>query len=126
LYEKLPTNTTDTVWHWDPGSGRWNADPRITEKMEKVESFEVIVQPTPEHPAHVEVVRKDVAVGLWTTTLHSGMLSLADKRQRIERLNEVLRAVKVAIRSANDAEVVGVNVAEGLLRYIDTGTLIWE
>lgn len=121
VYAAIPTNDPSESWWWDDSIGKWVSPERITYAGRKVTRPLVLYEATREHPAQVTTYNEDIRVGEWKTRIFSGMLSPEDKRARLERLDELLQAVKKARQRANDCEVVEISVAERIFAYINEG-----
>ena len=72
-----------------------------TKKMNKVLT---LAPPTDKHPAQVQVVVEDVAVGDIQTLEWSGLITTAAKGEMLSRVEMFTRAVKKARSRANEAE----------------------
>lgn len=119
VYAEIPTNDPSERWRWDEQNGQYVSEPRITYKTKKVPRSFIAHEATKEHPAQVQVWQEDERVGTWKTTIFSGMLTPADKQARLERLDNLARAVKKARQRANDAEAADRKIAETLFKYIN-------
>lgn len=121
VYAAIPTNDPSENWEWNKQTEWFQAEPRVTYKAKKTPHAFVAYEATPEHPAQVEVFTEDARVGTWTTTIRSGSLTPSDKREKLERLDDLLRAVKTARQRANAVAVTRVFVSETLFDYINKG-----
>ena len=75
---------------------------------------------TKEHPAQVESITTDVAIGKITVNNWSGMLSPAQKSILLGKIDTLIRAVKKARQRANTTEVVKVNIGDKLFDFINS------
>jgi len=119
VYAAIPTNDPTESWQWDEQKGCFVSRPRTTYKTKKMMRSHVAHEATPEHPAQVQTYTEDVRIGAWETIIHSGMLTPTDKRLRLERIDELLRAVKQARQRANNIDVVSVHVGQTIFDYIN-------
>ena len=119
VYAAIPTNDPSESWEWNEQTEWYQAEPRTTYKTKKTPHAFVAYEATPEHPAQVEVFTEDSRVGTWTTTIRSGSLAPSDKREKLERLDNLLRAVKSARQRANTAPISAVYVAKTMFDYIN-------
>jgi hypothetical protein len=103
---KLPTLSQDTTWTKDEGVGLYRSEPVETIKTKKVEDFKTVAAATVQHPAQVVKVTEDVTVGTWKNTHFSGAIPADRKKQLLERVEKIQRAVKEAREEANQTEVV--------------------
>jgi hypothetical protein len=100
----LPVLDGSRDWH-DAGHGLSRTDPVETTKGEKVPySFEV-AKPTQYHPGQYQVMTKDEVIGFWSTVTFSGALSQERKQELLDRVAELLNAVKMAREEANSVQV---------------------
>jgi hypothetical protein len=121
VYAAIPANDPAERWTWDEQNENWLSAERITYKTKKVPRAMVAYEATPEHPAQVETYHEDVRVGTWTSVVRSGMLSPRTKRERLERLDNLIREVKKARQRANDIEAATQNFAHAIFDYINNG-----
>ena len=121
FYAAIPTNDTTERWMRDEQNNRWVSSPRITYRTKKVpRSFEAAAA-TKEHPAQVTVFQEDERVGTWEQVIYSGMLSPVDKQKKLERLDQLARAVKQARQRANNTEANSDKVSDTLFGFINGG-----
>ncbi len=115
----IPTNDPLRVWEWDKNENYYRASPDVRHKSQKVTEFPVVHKATDRHPAQIEKVTVDKRVGSWETVVSSGMLSKTDKQDIVNRVNEVLLAVRQARQRANRVEVdPDKTIAEHIFNYI--------
>lgn len=120
-YEAIPTNDPTEVWTFDPSENSYVTGQQTSYRAKKVTKAVVLYEATKEHPAQVQAVNEDVRVGTWTTVKRSGMLSLTQKADMLNRLDQLIRAVKSARQEANDVEIVPLSVAEKIFGFIKSG-----
>lgn len=78
----------------------------VTKTRTKKDARVVVLYPhTAEHPAQVQMISEDVAVGRIVEREWSGLITPAEKGRLIERAEEFTRAVKKARQRANEAIV---------------------
>lgn len=121
VYETIPTLQPGRNWEHDPDQGPhiYRArDDEIRSKTEKQLRFTVMVPATEQHPAQVEKTYVDAPIGTITVRAWSGMISPAEKSEFLERIDNLIRAVKKARQRANTTEAVSVKVADQLFNYI--------
>ena len=80
----------------------------------------VLYPATEQHPAQTQLITEDVPVARVTTQEWSGMITPAEKAEKLERCENLMRAVKAARSRANEVEVdVNANrIAGKLLDYV--------
>jgi hypothetical protein len=118
IYAQIPTLDLKEDWTWDPQNKRYAAKPRQHIKTEKQLRALVLYDATKEHPAQTKDYTQDVRIGVWTTKRFSGALPYAVKMELLERLDTLIRAVKMARQKANDEEVVDIHVAKKIFQYL--------
>jgi hypothetical protein len=118
VYAGVPTLDPAERWEWDEGRSHYISVDRISNITKKVPKVLVLSEATEQHPAQTQPYHEDVKVGTRTTVLHSGMLTPKNKREILDRIDKLLRAVKEARQRANDVEITDVKVAEAIFNYI--------
>ena len=73
---------------------------------------------TVEHPAQVEFFHEDVNIGTWSQTLFSGAIKVDRKKVLMERVKQLLDAVKVAREHANMTDVKVEKTAEKIFDFV--------
>lgn len=117
-YAAIPTNDPTEHWEWDEQLGHYVSNPRVTYKAKKLPKSHVLYEATKEHPAQVEMFTEDVRVGAWTTVVHSGALTPVEKRQLLERIDVLARAVKQARQRANNIDADSAIVSKTIFEFI--------
>lgn len=102
------------------GDGIFRARDDERPRTEKQFDFVVMVQPTDKHPAQVKELMLDKKIGTTVTQEWSSLITVAAKGDMLDRIEELLRAVKKARARANEYEVdVRQNkIGESILRYV--------
>lgn len=118
LYDAIPINNPTERWTWDGQEGHWVSAERTTYKTKKLPKSFIAHEATPDHPAQVQVFTEDQRVGIWTTTIHSGLISPTQKRAILNRIDKLTRAVKRARQRANDIEATNIDVYSAIFDYI--------
>lgn len=118
IYAAIPTTDSSERWQWDKAQGAWVSEPHITYRTNKVPKTHVAYEATKEHPAQIQVYTEDIRIGEWSTVKISGMEAPANKRQLLERVDKLLKAVKQARQRANNATVIDTTVADSIFGYI--------
>jgi hypothetical protein len=80
----------------------------------------VLYDATPVHPAQTQLISEDIPVANVTTQEWSGMITPAEKAEKLERCENLMRAVKAARARANEVEVdtAAHRIAAKLLDYV--------
>lgn len=114
----IPTLDGAEVWDWSKDQGHYVTPARITYSTKKVPKAFVKYEATKEHPAQVETFVEDVRVGEWSTVLMSGAISPVEKVQRMQRVDDLLVAVKQARQRANNIDAESTKVGAQIFEYI--------
>lgn len=118
VIEAIPVLDQTEVWEQEQDSDVWRTSERVTYKTKKVPRNHVKAEATKEHPAQVEMFYEDVRVGIYLSILSSGCVTIAQKKAIIERLDNLLLAVKTARQRANSIEASIVHPASAIFGYI--------
>lgn len=118
LIGNLPQLDPEEEWSFDEAKDCWVTQPSDSVKTKKVPRAFVKAAATPQHPAQVDVVHEDVTAGTWQTVKMSGALPAARTRELSERVDRLLRAVKLARESANSVEVEERKAGDAVLGYL--------
>lgn len=114
----IPTNDLSEAWQFDEQRSAYISRERITYSTKKVSKAQVLYEHTDKHPAQVELITLDERVGTWSTTIQSGMYAPTEKRELLKRVETLLRAVKQARQRANSIDVVDVQIADKLFKFL--------
>lgn len=105
------------------GDDIYKADPAERRLGEKQFRFIVMVPPTDKHPAQVKELMEDVPISISLTQEWSSLLTVGGKGDMLDRVEDVLRAIKKARARANEMEIdVRQNkIGDAVLGYIFSG-----
>ncbi len=117
---KLPTLSTQESWTWDEANGLFRSEPSETLRTKKITKPVVLYEATDKHPAQVKEVSEDIVAGTWKQVLFSGAIPANRKEELMERVDALLKAVKVAREAANSAQVTS-RTADALFDYLLNG-----
>lgn len=123
VYANIPTLPPSVKWKIDKTKGPniWGrVHPEEVFSTEKVIKAQVLYEATKEHPAQVDKIQETVNVAIKKKEVWTGVFSPAHKKEKQERLNKLLIAVKEARQRANMTEVVKVTIGAELFKYIDS------
>ncbi len=126
VYEAIPTLAPGPTWNLDLAA-RGNggvyaaANPDVTFRTKKTIKPITLSPATEHHPAQVQAITEDVPVAKIVTTHKSGMVTSAQKSALLERVDQLLRAVKRARQRANGTEVVKPTIGATLFDFIHSG-----
>lgn len=108
----------------DEGKGIYRARDEEKTRGEKTFKFIVMVPPTDKHPAQVKELMVDSPIGTAITQEWSSLITVAEKGDMLDRVEEVLRAVKRARSLANGQEIDTqlTKIGSSVLGYVFNGT----
>lgn len=115
---KLPVLDIGERWTYDDDAQAYVTAARETTRTKKMMRNHVLAEATDKHPAQVQVYQEDVIVGYWTTRTYSGAIPGAQRAAMVNRVDELLAAVRIAREEANDIEVSDVRCGDALLGYL--------
>ncbi len=120
VYNAIPTLDPAIDWTLDENSGRANfkSGKAKTFRTEKIVEILSMAKATKEHPEQVQPINKDVVVGVYETSKHSGMLTPRDKSELLEKISILISAVKQARQRANMQEVKELKLGETIHKFI--------
>lgn len=122
MYVEIPTLLMSTEWQKSPakGEGVWEAvHPEETFKTAKTMKSMVLYEATDKHPAQIDKWDETINVGKYTKRVWTGMVTPAEKADMLERIDKLIRAVKVARQRANSVEVVKINIGKKIIDFIN-------
>lgn len=73
---------------------------------------------TDKHPAQVSLVAEDVLAGYWNEKKFSGAIPASRKAELIDRVEDLIEAVKFAREKANDTEVTDLKVGDSVFGFL--------
>ncbi len=118
IIKKVPTLDPSERWSFNAEQSVYVTPPVGTTKTKKVPRNHVKAEATDKHPAQVETFTEDVVVGTWNTIKFSTAITVARRRQLLERIEALQEAVKFAREKANSVEAPNVEVGATLFDYI--------
>lgn len=119
VYSAIPTLPDSEVWTFDSGKDSFVSGNRKQIRTAKVAKTIVLYDATKEHPAQVQLVSTDVPAYEVERVVYSGMVTVADKKKRIERIEKLQRAVKQARQRANTVETSENKISDKIFGYIN-------
>ena len=115
---KFPVLDKAEIWKFDETSNSYRSNPKETIRTKRIQKNHIKYEATKEHPAQVEVYGEDVPAGKWTTVRFSGCVSSKDKKEILNRVSELDKAIKIAREEANGSEITKSNIGTRILDYI--------
>lgn len=116
--QAFPTLDPAEEWTYDKNTGVYRSKPSETTRTRKTVKPILLAEATKEHKAQVDTITVDEVVGTWTTVKFSGAVAEDRRRQILDRLDDVSRAVKYAREEANSIEVVDIKIGDPLFEYL--------
>jgi len=107
LFKDIPTFDPIRMWSPDPAADKPNvlrAEPVVTLRKQRTRKYNVMVEPTKEHPAQIDIVEVDEPVGEIRAYDWTGMLSPGKKAALLSTIDDLIEAVKTARARANSVE----------------------
>lgn len=115
----LPVLDDGETWTLDENSGLYNTDAIKTHRTRKAQRPIVLYPHSPEHPAQTQLVTEDILAGYWNQVKQSGAIPRTTKQEYAEKVDKLLRSVKIARESANiQDEVKSPEVGKAIFDYI--------
>lgn len=119
--DKMPVLDAGKAWKEDAASALYVTEPTRTARHKKVPRVLLKVEASEHHPAQAEVVHDDVLVGYWSNISTSGAFPETRRRQLLERIDLLRKAVKEAREEANSAKVDLITVGSAITNWILKG-----
>ena len=120
--DKMPTLDDNREWVADPNSRLYKTEKVTTHKTKKVQrpivKYEAVFKDGVGLPAQTEMITEDVIIGWWDTVTQSGALPAPRKEVILERVDKLIRAVKVAREDANDQACEEHQIGEAVFGYL--------
>lgn len=120
--DKMPVLDDAKDWATDPNSHLFKTTPVTTHKTKKVQraivKYDAVIKDGQALPAQTEMITDDVTIGWWDTTFLSGALPIPRKEALLDRVDKLLRAVKVARETANSQEVNDIKVGDPVFGFL--------
>lgn len=119
VFSAIPTLIEGERWTLDETRGYFVSDKRSQIRTIKTQKPIVLYEATKEHPAQVQLASLDVPSYEIEQVVYSGMLTISDKKARLERIEALQRAVKQARQRANTVETQPKEVAQKIFDFIN-------
>lgn len=120
LIEALPV--LDPAQDWEPSTseraGIWETPVVRRHRTKKVNKVLELSPATDKHPAQVSLVIEDVLAGYWNEKKFSGAIPASRKAELVERVENLIAAVKFAREQANDLDVQDMKVGGAVFGYL--------
>ena len=125
MYQEIPTLDPTKTWFKDTnqGEGVYKTNPEIKFRSVTQKVPLVLSPATDRFPAQVQVYDNNVQVGKYSTEYLSGKITPAEKSSLLERIDNLIIAVKKAKAKANQATAIQVRVGQKLFDFINSGSI---
>lgn len=121
VVDDVPTLAPGVPWEAAPDLGPnifRTKVPKIEFKTTKTIKSKTLFEGNNHHPPQIEKWNEDVPIGKYSTTVISGMLTVAEKSAILGRIDKLIQATKQARCRANNTDVVNTTIAKELFTYI--------
>lgn len=115
---KLPTLPVDKSWTYSQEKGCYATAPKETVKVKKITDFVIAAVATPEHPAQIREVSKDIVEGTWTTVEYSSAIEGDRAKQLLRRVDTLIRAVVQSRQEANSMAIEQKKSSDKIFGYL--------
>ncbi|WP_372364605.1 hypothetical protein [Candidatus Uabimicrobium sp. HlEnr_7] len=115
---QVPVLNPEDDWFFDDNSNLYKTQATLTSKTKKVQKPIVLYDATKEHPAQTQMITEDIVIGHWSTVKQSGALPMPKKKQILERIEQLNKAVKFAREEANSIETKQQYIANKIFKFI--------
>lgn len=116
--DKLPVLDPSKAWKFHEGLNLHVTEPAKTSRNKKVVRVITKAEATDRHPAQTELVSDDVIAGYWSNTNTSGAMSSTRKKQLLDRVDALRKAVKQAREEANSIRIENVELGKTLQSWL--------
>lgn len=119
-YLGIPTLDPTRTWSKADTTGRMLYETPVEVKFRAVKTkVPLVMAPaTDKFPAQVQVLDADKQIGKYETVYRSGRLTPTEKSNLLEKIDNLVYAVKRAREKANQTEVVQVNLGKKIFDFI--------
>ncbi len=118
LINHVPTLAPDETWTQDTNSSLWKTEKTEKMRTQKVQKAIVMYPATVEHPAQTQLVSEDINVGTWIEQKLSSGIPESQKRAWLEKVDQVITAVKKARTAANMVPAPDKKVAKPVFDWV--------
>ena len=115
---KIPLLDVADRWTYDGTNKLWRTEPTETTRTRKKPTVLVKAPPTQHHPAQTERIDVDEVAGTWSTVKFSGAMPPSRQKQIIDRIDNLMKATKLARENANMVEVTNKKMGEAIFLYL--------
>jgi len=105
-------------WTYNTKKEIYESDLVTTHKTKKIQKPLVLISPTKEHAGQAEILSVDETIGYWDMIKLSGGITPARKKQILERIQQLIIAVRCAKEKANMAKAEDKKIGDKIFEYI--------
>ncbi len=125
VYGEIPT--LDPAKKWDDNSSvvpnTYRSGPVVTMRSENTKKVITLAPATEKHPAQAQVYDDVHQVGQYNTTFFSGKITPTQKSDLLQRIDDLILAVKDAKSRANNVDTKDVKIGQSIVDYVNNGIL---
>jgi len=122
MYLAIPTLEPGEDWSADlERKNVYKTPQKPSHTTSKIQKPLVLSPSTDKRPAQVQLITVDERIGTWKTTKYSGMLTPLRKAELLERVDDLIAAVKRARCKANEQYIHELKLGSTLFQFIETG-----
>ena len=121
VLKEIPTLQPGKKWVADKIRGKniWTLDEQeVSYKGEKIVEPVVLYPHTDKHPAQVKESTKTIEIGKYYFDRWSGLITPAQKSMLMERVDDMIMAVKQSRQKANDIEASEEVIGDKIVKYL--------
>lgn len=121
VYNNIPTLDPNKKWEEDPNNpGYHRTEAYNTVRTRNSPRVVQLAIATKEHPEQAQIIHEDKPVGEYTMVDFSTCITPKDKADKLERLDELIEAIKKARSKANQTEAPKDKIAHKLFKFINS------
>lgn len=122
VLSEIPVHDPKIQWKEDPQrEAVFTTEPQISFVTTKRTKYDVVVQPTKEHPAVVKERAEDPIVGERTKVFWSGKLAQKQKNLLLRRADDLIEAIHIALARANQVEAKDGKISKDIFDFLFNG-----
>ncbi len=108
--DALPVLDPTQDWMYDENVQVYKTEATQSIRTKKVQRPIVLIAPTTEHPGQAQLITEDQTVGTWSAINMSGAISQPDKVKLVNKVQQLIVAVKQSREQANMVDAKEVSV----------------
>jgi hypothetical protein len=121
VYNNIPTLDPNKKWDEDENNpGHYRTEAYNTVRTRNQPRVIQLAPATKEHKEQAQIVNEDIPVGEYTMVDFSTCISPKDKADKLEKIDELIEAIKKARSKANQTEAPNEKIAHKLFKFINS------